>query len=217
VSIRQRGAPADLAITSRTIVTPAKEAVIQLVSTNMCRFRHLRPSSSRRRPGPIVRQVPDFESFLRPCLFGRHHAGWEKGPGLRRDDVICSEGALNTNWITPSKAGVRGWQGHFSARDSRFRAGLSGEILVARNRTPSSGRHNFSSPWPDLFRPPMSSSLTSRSGNKAWMAGPSPAKEDPALCKQPYAQPNSIPRTALRSRGNNDKSKQRRRWVAGGC
>jgi hypothetical protein len=27
------------------------------------------------------------------------------GPGLRRDDVICSEGAMNTNWITPACAG----------------------------------------------------------------------------------------------------------------
>ena len=26
------------------------------------------------------------------------------GPGLRRDDVICSEGAMNTNWIRVSFA-----------------------------------------------------------------------------------------------------------------
>ena len=39
----------------------------------------------------------------------------------------------------------------------RRSAGLSGEISVARGRMPSSRPHNFTSPWPDLFRPPTSS------------------------------------------------------------
>jgi hypothetical protein len=38
-------------------------------------------------------------------------------------------------------------------------------------------------------------------GKKAWMAGPSPANRDPALCKQHDAQIIFVPRTALLSAG----------------
>jgi hypothetical protein len=88
--------------------------------------------------------------------------------------------------------------------DSRFRAGLSGEPgPVARQRScatkedphgrtwstavrfsisPQPGtdaachRHNQSSPWPDLLRPPTSSKKTVWIAGKAWMTGTSPVK-----------------------------------------
>jgi len=65
-----------------------------------------------RHPGagrdPSFRKYPIFERFLRPCLFGKRHAGWEMGPGLRRDDVICSEGAMIIHWITADYGLFRG-------------------------------------------------------------------------------------------------------------
>jgi hypothetical protein len=57
----------------------------------------------------MLPQAPEFDRFLRPCPIGRLHAGCTMGPGLRRDGVICSEGAMKANWITASK-GRRPWQ-----------------------------------------------------------------------------------------------------------
>jgi hypothetical protein len=70
------------------------------------RFGYYLFSPSRRRPGPMLPQAPEFDRFLRPCPIGQPHAGYTMGPGLRRDGVICSEGAMQANWITASKAGA---------------------------------------------------------------------------------------------------------------
>src|SRR5258705_9848578 len=56
----------------------------------------------------MLPQAPEFDRFLRPCPIGQPHAGCTMGPGLRRDGVICSEGAMKANWITASKAGTQG-------------------------------------------------------------------------------------------------------------
>src|SRR3954452_2174300 len=78
------------------------EAVTQLALTNTVRFGYYFFSPSRRRPGPMLPQAPEFDRFLRPCPIGQPRAGCTIGPGLRRDGVICSEGAMKANWITAS-------------------------------------------------------------------------------------------------------------------
>jgi hypothetical protein len=79
--------------------------------------------------------------------------------------------------------------------------GLSGENFAARSWMTLRCPYNFLSPWPGLSRPSMSSPLTPSNGKKAWMPGASPAKGDRTLCKQRYAQPPSVPRTALHRPG----------------
>src|SRR5258705_6911295 len=54
----------------------------------------------------MLPQAPEFDRFLRPCPIGQPHAGCTMGPGLRRDGVICSEGAMKANWVTASEAGA---------------------------------------------------------------------------------------------------------------
>src|SRR4051812_14918306 len=79
---------------------PGFEAATQLALTNMVTIYLFSPS--RRRLGPMLPQAPEFDRFLRPCPIGEPRAGCTMGPGLRRDGVICSEGAMKANWITAS-------------------------------------------------------------------------------------------------------------------
>src|SRR4051812_20051093 len=53
----------------------------------------------------MLPQAPEFDRFLRPYPIVQLHAVCTMGPGLRRDGVICSEGAMKANWITASFAG----------------------------------------------------------------------------------------------------------------
>jgi hypothetical protein len=47
------------------------------------------------------------------------------GPGLRRDGVICSEGAMKANWITASFAG--------NTKEEAYRIGVSQSAGQARH------------------------------------------------------------------------------------
>src|SRR3954471_24164100 len=58
------------------------EAVTQLALTNTVRFGYYLFSPSRRRPGPMLPQAPEFDRFLRPCPIGPPHDGCTMGHGL---------------------------------------------------------------------------------------------------------------------------------------
>jgi hypothetical protein len=50
-------------------------------------------------------QAPEFERFLRPCLFRKRHAGCDMGPSFRWESEICAKGAMYAKWITASFRG----------------------------------------------------------------------------------------------------------------
>jgi hypothetical protein len=70
----------------------------------------------------MLPQAPEFDAFCNrvPSDSSRPAALWvpacptDLGPWAEgpRDGVICAEGAMKANWITPSKAGTHVWHGH---------------------------------------------------------------------------------------------------------
>jgi hypothetical protein len=58
-----------------------------------------------------------------------------------------------------------------SSRELDIRAPLSGEIFVTRDRDACLSSRRLSSPWPDLFRPPTSSSITHRAARRRGWPG----------------------------------------------